>query len=65
VAIGSQIKYIQYHMGILIEPNLRGWGGENEPWLDEERLACLQGIHQGWMGVDSYTLELFSEWPEE
>jgi len=52
-------------MGILIEPNLRGWGGENEPWLDEERLACLQGIHQGWMGVDSYTLELFSEWPEE
>ena len=46
-------------------PPLRGWGGEMEPWLDEERVACLEGIHQGWMDVDSYALELFSEWPEE
>ena len=45
-------------------PPLRGWGEELEPWLDEERVACLEGIHQGWMDVDNYALELFSEWPE-
>ena len=45
-------------------PTLRDWGDDTEPWLDEERVACLEGIHQGWMDVDNYALELFSEWPE-
>lgn len=46
-------------------PPLRDWGDEMEPWLDEERIACIQAIHEGWMEVDHYILELFSEWPEE
>jgi len=45
-------------------PTLRDWGDESEPWLDEEHLACLEGIHRGWMSVDDYALNLFSEWPE-
>jgi len=45
-------------------PSLRGWGGENEPWLDDEHLACLEGIHQGWMDIDNYVLNLFEEWSE-
>jgi hypothetical protein len=45
-------------------PTLRNWGDDTEQWLDEERMAYLQGIHEGWMDVDNYVLELFSEWPE-
>ena len=47
-------------------PPLRGWHDDSweEPMLDGEEMACLQGIHQGWMEVDDYALELFAEWPE-
>jgi len=47
-------------------PPLRGWHEDSweEPLLDAEEIACLQGIHQGWMKLDNYALELFAEWPE-
>jgi hypothetical protein len=47
-------------------PPLRGWHEDRweEPILDAEEMSCLQGIHQGWMKVDDYALNLFAEWPE-
>ena len=47
-------------------PPLRGWHDDpwEEPFLDAEEMACLQGIHQGWMDIDDYALKLFADWPE-